>query len=235
MAGRNKAETSIGENLSFAAKEAYKKLRVNTMIALSDEKKSHVIGITSAQPSEGKSTTSLNLAYSLAESGKKVILVDSDLRRPSLHVKMNLDQTPGLSDLLTVSNSVSSAMKSYSNSDGSVSFDVLTGGDVVDNASELLNSQRMLRLIDALKSAYDIVILDLPPVGAVIDAVSVARNIDGMIVVMREGNCPKSAFINCIDQLKYAKINILGFVVNGSTEGAGKYGYSKYKYTNSYS
>lgn len=224
----------FGDGLSFATKEAYKKLRVNLQIALSDENSSHVIGVTSAQPSEGKSTTALNIAFSFAEGGKKVLLIDADMRRASLHDKLGLENEAGLSDLLTRTNSVSSVIKNYSNEDGTVSFSILTGGSLPENPSELLNSQRMARLMDVLRNAYDLVILDLPPVGAVIDAVSVAKNTDGMVVVIREDNCPKSIFTNCIDQLQFAKIKILGFVVNGSTEGTGKkYGY-KYGYGDNY-
>ena len=81
-----------------------------------------------------------------------------------------------------------------------------------------------------LTAAYEYVILDLPPVGTVIDAVSVSRNVDGMIVVVRENNCPRGVLVEAVEQLKFADVNILGFVVNGALDGAGK----KYQYNYSY-
>lgn len=211
------------ENLSFAAKEAYKKLRTNVLIALPDEEGvCRVIGITSAQPSEGKSLTAVNLGYSIAELGKRVLLLNADMRRPSIHQKLGLELAPGLSNLLTDTNAVNSVIQKYDDGTDKLRFDIIPGGTIPPNPSELLNSARMTRLLQALTAAYDYIILDLPPVGAVIDAVSVSKCADGMIVVIREQNCPKSMLSDCVDQLKFANINILGFVVNGATEGAGK-------------
>ena len=88
----------------------------------------------------------------------------------------------------------------------------------------------MATLLETLRGAYDYIVVDLPPVGAVIDAVSVSRNTDGMIVVIRENNCPGGVFRDCVAQIQEANVPILGFVVNGALEGAGKkYGYSSYK------
>jgi len=233
MARQDNSRSFSCENLSFAAKEAYKKLRVNLMITLSDEDKGHIIGITSAQPSEGKSLTALNIAYSIAEAGKKVLLVDGDMRRPSIHTKVGIELSPGLANLLTDTNNVGAVVRKYEVGQENLQLYLITGGDTPKNPSELLNSNRMSKLLAALRDVYDYIILDLPPIGAVIDAVSVAKNADGMLVVVRENNCPKQMLVNCVEQLKFAKINILGFVVNGSTEGAGKkYGYSKYGYNN---
>lgn len=219
------------ENLSFAAKEAFKRLRTNLVMSFSEEEaKNRIVGITSAQPSEGKSTVSLNLAYSLAELGKKVLLVDADMRRPSIHIKTGISQTPGLSDLMGRVNEISLAIKKYKSDTGTVSFDIIPGGNIPQNPSELLNSKRMERLLQALGAAYDFVIIDLPPVGAVIDAVSVSKCTDGMLVVLRENNCPRSLLVDCVEQLKFAGVNVLGFVVNGALEGAGK----RYQYSNYY-
>lgn len=231
--GTNKPQRSreqVCENLSFAAKEAFKRLRTNVMMSFDEgDAVCRVIGVTSAQPSEGKSTVSLNLAYSLSELGKRVLLVDADMRRPSLNIKLGMKLSPGLSNLLGDTNSISSAIQKYYSSTSEATFDIIPGGDVPRNPSELLNSLRMERLLSALNSAYDYLIIDLPPVGAVIDAVTLAKQTDGMIVVMRENNCPRSVLRDCVDQLKFAHVNILGFVVNGALEGAGKkYQYAQY-------
>lgn len=219
------------ENLSFAAREAFKRLRTNLVMSFAeDDGQSRIVGVTSAQPSEGKSTVSLNLAYSLAELGKNVLLVDADMRRPTIHSKAGISVAPGLSNLMGDINDISLAVKRYTNTSGTVSFDIIPGGNIPNNPAELLNSKRMGRLLRALSTAYDYVLLDLPPVGAVIDAVSVSKCTDGMLIVIRENDCPRSVLADCVDQLKFAGVNILGFVVNGALEGAGK----KYQYSNYY-
>lgn len=228
----HKSQERVCENLSFAAKEAFKRLRTNVVMSFDEsEEKCRVIGVTSAQPSEGKSTVSLNLAYSLSELGKRVLLVDADLRRPSINVKLRIRHTPGLSNLLDDMNSITSAIQRYTSSTSDASFDIITSGDIPKNPSELLNSQRMEKLLSIVSKAYDYLIIDLPPVGAVIDAVLLTKQADGMIVVMRENNCPRGVLRDCVEQLKFANVNILGFVVNGAIEGAGKnYKYSGYYY-----
>lgn len=211
------------ENMTFAAREAFKRLRTNLQMGLSgEEKKCQVIGITSAQPSEGKSTVSINLAYSLAELGKSVLLIDGDMRRPSLHTKLGIRQSPGLSDLLTDEDNVGQAVARYKCGEEKTAFDVITSGGIPTNPSELLNSKRFGTLIQVLSSACDYIIIDLPPIDAVVDAVNASKVTDGMIVVLRENNCPRTMLMDCMEQLTYAKANILGFVVNGSLEGASK-------------
>lgn len=220
---------AICENLSFAAKEAFKRLRTNITTSLSEGDTSNVIGVTSAQPSEGKSTVSINLAYSLSELGKKVLLIDADMRRPSIHIKAGIKQTPGLSNLLSDTNAIGSAITRYPGGDDNTRFDIIPGGAIMNNPSEMLTTKRMDQLMSALCSVYDYIIIDLPPVGAVIDAVSVSKHVDGMLVVIRENNCPRGVFKDCVEQLKFSNVNVLGFVVNGALEGAGKkYQYSYY-------
>ncbi len=228
--GSSGHQLKVCENLSFAAKEAFKRLRTNVLNKFPEAESScRIIGVTSAQPSEGKSTIALNLAYSIAELGKKVLLVDADMRRPSIHVKANVVRTPGLSDLLGSSNSISASIREYKSSKNETSFDIIPGGNIPSNPSELLTSRRMETLLQTLRTAYDVIVVDLPPVGAVIDAVSVSKQTDGMLVVIRENNCPRGVFNDCVSQLQEANVRILGFVINGALEGAGKkYQYSYY-------
>ena len=220
----------ICEQLSFAAKEAFKRLRTNlTMSFPENDGKCRMIGITSAQPSDGKSTISLNLAYTLAELDKNVLLLDADMRRASIHTKVGIERTPGLSNLMGSSNSITDALKVYKSSTDDTHFSILPAGDVPRNPSELLNSSRMAKLLDTLGENFDYIIVDLPPIGAVVDAISVAKHLDGMLIIVRENNCPRGLLADCLQQLKYASANILGFVVNGAIEGSGKnYQYGKY-------
>jgi len=219
------------ENLSFVSKEAYKKLRTNTLLALEKRKDGSIIGVTSAQPSEGKSLTAINLAYTFSELDKKVLLIDCDLRRPSVGEKLNIPLFPGFSDLLTDVNDLSSVINHYEDNTGKMCFDVIPGGESHENPSEMFLSARFERLLEALRTAYDYILIDLPPLGAVIDAVEVGKCTDGMIVVVRENNSPLRAFTSCIHELEFAHINILGVVMNGSLEGVGKKYQYKYKYS----
>ena len=234
--GSDRAKRSkepVCEHLSFAAKEAFKRLRTNLVMSFpEDDPSCKMVGITSAQPSDGKSTVAISLAYSLAELGKKVLLVDADLRRSSIHTKAGVEKTPGLSELIAGGNAVSASLRKYKSKSGT-SFDILPSGESPQNPSEMLNSSRMSLLLQKLATVYDYVVLDLPPVGAVVDAVSVSRELDGMLVVIRENTCPRGLLSECISQMNYANINILGFVINGALEGSGKkYQYNKYGYYN---
>lgn len=214
----------IGEFLPYSGREAFKRLRTNVLLSLEDEEeKCRVIGVTSAQVSEGKSTISINLAYSLAELGKRVLLIDGDMRRPTVHEKVGVRVSPGLSDVLTGGENLGNAVVRYTSSTGSTYFEMLTSGEIPDNPAELLNSSRFKKLISAIAGAVDFVIIDLPPVNAVVDAVTVSQCTDGLIVVVRENNCPRAVMNDCMEQLNYAKANILGFVMNGCAEGAAKH------------
>ena len=225
----------ICENLSFAGKEAYKRLRTNIQFCFTDEANRHAVGVTSAQPSDGKSTTAVNLAYSSAQLNKRVILIDADMRKPSLDTKLGMTLAPGLSNLLTEVNNVVDTVKKYVPKDETLGFDVLTAGSIPPNPSELLHSDRMKRLIEKLSSVYDLIVLDLPPVGAVADAQTVSNLVDGMLIVVREGHCSKFVMDDCISQLNLTGTKIFGFVVNGAVEGSSKsYSYGKYGKYGSY-
>jgi len=227
-----KKSAKLCEHMPYSSREAFKRLRTNALISLGEnaESSKNIIGITSALPSEGKSTVAINLAYSLAELGKSVILLDCDLRRPSIHTNMALPQTPGLTEVMTGEVNLRSAVSRYKSSAGSAHFDLIVSGELPDNPSEILGSKDFLRLLKVASDAYDVVILDLPPVNAVIDAAVVARLTDGLVLVIRENHCPRFVLDDCMEQLKYAKANILGFVMNGSSNGAGK----RYKYGKGY-
>lgn len=232
-AGQDPRRTAkICEYMTYSGREAYKKLRTNVMIALPEkkEKKGSVLGITSAQASEGKSSTAVNLAYTLSELGSRVMLIDCDMRRPAIHANVGAELVPGNSDVLLGKVNLSDVISTYKSTTDSTTFDVITGGEIPDHPSELLNSSRFQKLIEVVASAYDYVILDLPPVGPVIDAVMVSKCTDGLLVVIRENHCPRFVLDDCMQQLRYAKANIMGFVLNGCVEGAGK----RYQYSQNY-
>jgi len=218
------AERYLYSELSFGVKEAFKRLRTNVMCSFDDEK-SRVIGITSSQPSEGKSLVSFNFASSIAELGKKVIIVDADIYRPSLHKKLYVSIDGGLTDLILGTYDIEKAIRHYTSDDGKITVDYIVGGSMYDNPSELLNSKRVAMLFSSLKRVYDYVVVDMPPIGSISDVAAVSRSTDGMLVVIREQYCPRKLLQICVEQLQYAGARILGFVLNGSLEGTSR-GYS---------
>lgn len=218
---------TLHKNLEFTATEQYKLLRTNLDFTLPEGEKCPVIGVTSSMRGEGKSTTSINLAYVLAEKGSKVLLIDGDLRIPSIAKKMELEGSVGLTDLLmgkgaSVSDFQSPLLKNWF---------ILPSGNIPPNPSELLGSRRMEAVLQELKEAFDYIIIDLPPVNIVSDALSISSLITGMILVIREDYTEKKELEHCFRQLKLSNVNVLGCVMNVAKAGSGSYGkYKKYRY-----
>ncbi|MEG2018452.1 MAG: CpsD/CapB family tyrosine-protein kinase [Clostridium sp.] len=206
------------EPKSIAA-ESYRTLRTNIQYSSFDEDYK-VIVITSSEPGEGKSTTAGNLAVSLAQSDKNVILIDCDLRKPSLHKKFNLSNTVGLSDVIVEKESVKNVGFKYSKN-----LTVLTSGKIPPNPAEMLGSKSMGALIEALKKVFDYVILDTPPVQAVTDAQILSTKADGTIFVVRAEQTKKDSVHNSISLLKKVNANIIGTVLNGLEASTNNYYY----------
>lgn len=218
-------QKTLHRNLEFTATEQYKLLRTNLSFTLQDTEGCKIIGVTSSMRGEGKSTTSVNLSYVLAESGNKVLLVDCDLRVPSIAKKMGIDSTPGLTDMLRGDDTVDLEKKKFPKLEN---WYILPSGILPPNPSELLGSKRMELLLSSLSERFDYIVVDLPPVNIVSDALAISKYITGLIVVIREGYAEKKELDNCIRQLKLSNVKILGCVMNETTEGKGNY--SKYSY-----
>ena len=227
--------TMFGPNLNFAATEAYKLLRTNLMFSFADEGRGHIIGVTSSTQGEGKSSTACNLAYTMAESGAKVLLLEGDLRRPSIYSKLNLVKSPGLTNLLV---SRALAEEVIQKCPMMENLDVITCGDMPPNPSELLGSERMERLIKSLTEAYEYVIVDLPPVTVVSDALAISKYLDGVVVVVRTAVSDQNMLAEAMRLLKMVNVRILGFVYRDQETGKKKYGckYSRkyYRYYSDY-
>lgn len=225
------AENSpIGANLSFAAAEAYKLLRANLMFSLAgNHPKCRVVGVTSSIPSEGKSTTAINLAYSIAETGKRVLLIDGDMRLPTLAKRLNITRAPGLSNLLAGLCSGSDVLRASGLHDN---LHVITAGDIPPNPSELLGSELMEKVVESLAKNYDYIIFDLPPVTSVSDGLVIAKLLDGLILVVRRNYCDQQSLAETMRQIEFRNAKILGFVLTRS-EITHKH-YKKYKKGYSY-
>ena len=221
-------QRTLHKNLEFTATEQYKLLRANLEFTIPEGTVCPVIGVTSSMRGEGKSTTAVNLSYVLAEKGSKVLLIDGDLRIPSIAKKMDIPASPGLTDMLMgrgvqdMSSFKSTLMDTWY---------IMPAGEIPPNPSELLGSKRMEAVLETLRTQFDYIIVDLPPVNIVSDALSISSLITGMIVVIREDYTEKKELEHCFRQLKLSNVNVFGCVMNESKAGSGSYSrYRKYRY-----
>lgn len=224
-ADASKKTVLVGDGISFAATEAYKLLRTKIEFSFAGDKKCRVLGVSSALAGEGKSLSSVNLAHSLSQLDKRVLLVDCDMRRPSLATKLNLERVPGLSNYLTGRNSVTEIIQTCDEQFETSVFHVVAAGRIPPNPIELLSSNRMKELLDALREHYDYIILDLPPVGEVSDAIVAADLVDGILMVVCQNYCTRKSFSHAVDQFDFVESRILGVVLNRVSENGKRYGY----------
>lgn len=225
----------IGGGISFAASEAYKLLRTKLQFSFSDDNTSRVIGVSSGLSGEGKSLSAVNLAYSLSELGMRVALLDCDMRRPTLAKKLGINKAPGLSNYLTRQSDLVSLLQPCGIPDDPNAFHVIAAGPNPPNPVELLSSARMATALKALRKLYDYVILDLPPVSEVSDAMAIADQTDGILLVVRQNYCDRMILEDTVRQFQFINAKLLGVVFNGTTVSSGKYGKSYYKkYGNKY-
>lgn len=190
--------------------EAFRSLRTNVQYSNIDEPVRTLI-VTSPSPMEGKSLISTNLAVVLAQSGKKVILVDSDLRRPMVHKRMNVSNAFGLTSLLLQSELVLDGVLHRTKTIG---LSALTSGPLPPNPAELLGSHKMSNMLEKLKKEAEIVIFDTPPVLAVADSVVLATMVDGVLLVLRPGSTTMGAAKQAVDSLRRVNVHIMGVVLN---------------------
>jgi capsular exopolysaccharide synthesis family protein len=205
--------------------EQYRTIRSNVDFSQIDTELKTIM-LTSSGPGEGKSTTAANLAVVMAQQGKKVLLIDADLRKPTMHYTFRLTNTTGLTTMLR---KLSKFEETIQKTEVDNLF-VLTSGPIPPNPAELLSSVEMASFITHALTLFDTVIIDTPPILAVTDAQVLANLCDGTILVVRSGVAEKDAALKAKDLLTKAKAKILGVVLNGKpmTKGSGYYYYSYY-------
>ena len=201
------------------AAEAYRVLRTNIQYSSFDKEIKKIL-VTSSEPGEGKSTTSGNLALAYSQDEKKTLIIDCDLRKPSLHKKFRISNNVGLSDVVLDNSKISKSIVKYTDN-----LHILPSGKVPPNPSEMLGSKSMERLLDELSEIYDAIILDTPPVHAVTDAQILSTKVDGTILVIRAEKTKREAVIDGKKALEKVGANIIGTVLNGGESSKGKYYY----------
>ena len=225
----NQRRHILGKNSNFYVREAYKTLRTNVRFFLSGEgcKK---FAITSGLAGEGKSITILNLAISFAEAGNKVLLLDADLRRPTMAKLLIEKASPGLSNVLAGLCKPEDAIRKniYPN------LDILFSGEIPPNPSELLGGQRMRNMLEKLSREYDYILVDTPPVAIVADVCVLADVLDGVLFLVRTDRTERDAVARGLKQLEISGAKLMGFVLNGGSKERGGYYGKKYKYKNKY-
>jgi len=211
------------EPKSIAA-EAYRTLRTNIQYS-SFDKDIKTILVTSSGPSEGKSTTTGNLALTMAQSDKKVLIVDCDLRKPTVHKKFSISNEKGLSNYLIGEVELDDVIVKYSEN-----LYLLTSGTIPPNPAEMLSSKKMKEFLDLMKEKFDTVIIDSPPVLAVTDAQILSTEVEGVLLVAASGQTEKEALIRAKELLLKVKANILGVILTRVPQDSGKGGYTYYYY-----
>ena len=209
VASTNNQWHFLSSDSPFAVTEAYKALRTNVLFSLPDGG-SKCIGVTSATKGEGKSSTALNLAISFAQIGKNTLIIDCDMRLPTIASKLGVSGVPGLSNILVKNENVADALRQI----GKLGITVLPSGTIPPDPTYLLESKRMESLLGVLRKYYEVIIVDLPPVNSVTDAAIMARYLDGMLLVVRHNVAEYREVQSTLNQLKLADAKILGLVYN---------------------
>lgn len=193
----------------FYIVEAYKAMRTNVIFSLSTSDKK-IFAVSSANPGDGKSTTSANLAIALSQLSNKVLLIDADMRNPVQHMIFKVKNITGLSSVLGKMNKPCECIRES----GIINLNVMTAGPQPPNPSELLASTQMENLITELSEKYDYIIIDTPPVNVVTDAISIGKYVSGIMLVMRYGRTTFDQAGNAVKKINFAEMNMLGFVLN---------------------
>ena len=223
----NKLEELITiENPKSPVSESYRTLRTNIMFSSLD-KKVQTIMVTSSGPEEGKTTVASNLAVIMAQSGKKTIIIDCDLRKPRLHKVFKASNLKGLSNYLIGEVTIADVVKQTPIEN----LQLLPSGVKPPNPAELLGSAKMKSFVESLKQYYDYIILDTPPVVIVTDAQLVAQYADGCLLVVAAGEVDRDAPIKAKELLVKVNAKILGVVLNKVDDtGKGRYKYYYHYY-----
>lgn len=226
--GPGRIELVPHEGPRLAVSEAYRSLRTALLLSSAHELK--IVAVTSAVASEGKSATATNLAVVMAQLGRRVLIVDADLRKPRLHEVLQVSNRAGLVSYLTGGADFEGVVRNTAVQN----LWVIPSGPIPPNPSELLASDRMEELVRLVRSRFDFVVIDTPPILPVTDAALVGTRVDGVTLCLRAGKVTRDEARSCLDRLKLAGVKVLGVVLNRHTTSQGGYSGRRYQMYETY-
>lgn len=230
--GFNKTDPKkiLCQESSFAVKEAYNAIRTNLLFTQQGEK-CPIFVVTSPTANNGKTINSINLAISFAQMGKRTLLIDSDMRNPTIHRMFSIPVKNGLSEILAgLTDNIAVSRTEVEN------LSVLTAGKIPPNPAELLSSSRMDKLLDFVREHYDCVFIDTPPINLVTDATVFAQKVTGYVLIIKTDTTNIHDVKSTVTNLQQIDGNILGFILNDVNSEKKKYYsyYRRYNYNYNY-
>lgn len=209
--------------------EAYRSIRTNIQFSRIDNEMKTIV-VTSSKQDEGKTTVTSNLAVSFASlEGKRVLLIDADLRNPSVHKMFSKPNALGLTDVLTGKKELKQCVQNTELEN----LQIITAGTIPPNPAEILESKKMREFINGLRDCYDYIFIDTPPIGIIMDAGVLANYSDGTILVVGSKDVETERAKIAKERLEKVKANVIGAVLNKYIEKNGSYGYYSYYYEQS--
>ena len=218
----NRQRMLLSDKTPFAVQEAYKALRTNVLFSLPGAG-CKCIGVTSPCPGDGKSTTAANLALALAQIGKRVILVDCDMRLPTVAASFRVPLVPGLSDFLVGQAKIEDCVRQQE----SMNISLMPAGNIPPDSTGLLEARQIEHLFNAFRKIYDYVVVDLPPVTSVPDAAILSKYLDGYLLILRQKRTRHRDVVQMLKQLDLAEAKLLGFTTIGGESGKKYYKYKR--------
>lgn len=214
----------------FRIEEAYKSIRTNIMLSIL-KKGCKTIVVSSGSPAEGKTTTTINLAISIAQADQRVLLIDCDLRKPKMHHYFGVSNAPGLTNYISDSvknNGPKTDLYSIIHRTEFSNLSLLCAGSIPPNPAELLGSEPMAEFLQQISRDYDYVIIDTPPLNVVSDALPIIRESDGVVIVVRANSSTHPEVQRVMESLEFIDAKVLGFIYNFAEDKRSRY--SRYKY-----
>lgn len=217
----------LNKDTNFNTIETYKSVRTSILFSMPKSDKGRAIVVTSSIPGEGKTTTCINLAITFAQMGAKVVLIDCDLRKSRIHRYLGVNRKAGVTNHLCGLSTIDDIIKHTD----SPNLDVITAGDIPPNPAELIASDGFAEMMDELKTRYDFVFIDTPPLNIVTDGIVAMKYCAGVVLVIRLGTTTYDMLDNSVADIKMSGTKILGSIVIGTGEDRKKYrSYSKKGY-----
>lgn len=215
---------NIRQRITFAIVESYKNTRTN-VINLMEKKNAKTLAISSPNAAEGKSTTALNVAITISQLEKRVLIIDCDVHKPTIHKKLKIENNVGILDVILEKATLEEAIHKHNNF-----LDVITCNTIPVKSTELLNTIKFDEILKQLSEEYDYIIIDTPPINPVSDALVIAQKVDAIVLVIRAANTTHDAYKKAVKALDVLGVKVDGVIINGADPRPKGYYKSKYSY-----